>query len=368
MYKIPLSRPSITTAEAQAAYDTVISYQLAQGAKVEEFEQRISEYVGTKYAIAVSSGTDGLMMSLKACGIGQGDEVITTPYTFIATLFAIEQAGAKPVLVDIDRETYNIDVKNKPAFIDPKITKAIIPVDVFGSPVDTNYWLYGADKDREGEYRYYPRIIIDSCESLGSHIDRPFDACVYAFYPNKQITTGEGGMICTNNKDIADYCRAYRNQGRAPMDKWLQHSQKGGNYRMTDIQAAIGIEQMKRIDEIKQKRQLVALTYHEMLADLYISNTINWQEFTSPDINPFAFVIEVPNRDKVMQYLLDRGIECRAYFPCVHLQKSMKHLGYKIGDFPIAEEVSSKTLALPFFTDMTETEIEYVCEILKEVL
>jgi len=355
MYKIPLSRPSITTAEGQAAYDTVMSYQLAQGAKVEEFEQRIAEYVGTKYTIAVSSGTDGLFLCLKACGIGQGDEVITTPYTFIATLFAIEQAGARPVLVDIDGDTYNINLATMYRNTLDGI-KAYMPVDVFGNPYDTS-----------NNNTALP-IIIDSCESLGSRIDRPFDACVYAFYPNKQITTGEGGMICTNNKDIADYCRAYRNQGRAPGDKWLQHSQKGGNYRMTDIQAAIGVEQMRRIDEIKQKRQLVALTYHEMLSDLYISKIINWQEFTSHDINPFAFVIEVPNRDKVMQYLIDKGIECKPYFPCVHLQPAMAHLGYKSGDFPIAEEVSSRTLALPFYTDMTEEEVNYVCEKLQEAL
>ena len=355
MYKIPLSRPSITTAEAQAAYDTVIFYQLAQGARVEEFEQRIAEYVGTKYAIAVSSGTAGLFLCLEACGIGQGDEVITTPYTFIATLFAIEQAGAKPVLVDIDRETYNIDMSTFHRNTLNGI-KAIMPVDVFGNPYDTS-----------NNNTALP-IIIDSCESLGSRINRPFDACVYAFYPNKQITTGEGGMICTNNKDIADYCRAYHNQGRVPGDKWLQHSQEGFNFRMTDIQAAIGVEQMRRIDEIKQKRQLVALTYHEILADLYISGVINWQEFTSPDINPFAFVIEVPNRDKIMQYLIDKGIECKPYFPCVHLQPAMSHLKYKQGDFPISEEVSSRTLAIPFYTDMTEEEVETVCNTLKEAI
>lgn len=358
MYTIPLSRPSYlsyTDEVCEAVNKVIRSGFIAQGPVVEEFEHRIAEYVDTKYAIAVSSGTAGLFLCLKACGIGQGDEVITTPYTFIATLFAIEQAGAKPVLVDIDRHTYNINLAKMHRNTLDGI-KAYMPVDVFGVPKDTSNTNMSIP------------IIIDSCESLGSRIDRPFDACVYAFYPNKQITTGEGGMICTSSKDIADYCRAYRNQGRAPGDKWLQHSQEGGNYRMTDIQAAIGVEQMKRIDEIKQKRQLVALTYHEMLADLYISGIISWQEFTSPDINPFAFVIEVPNRDKVMQYLIDKSIECKPYFPCVHLQPAMAHLGYKAGDFPICETVSSRTLALPFYCDMAEEDVDIVCKTLKKAI
>lgn len=367
MYKIPLSRPSITPAEAQAAYDTVMSRQLAQGPKVAEFEQRMAEYVGTKYAVAVSSGTAGLYLCLKACGIGQGDEVITTPYTFVATVNSILWAGARPVFCDIDRDTYNMDTKNKPAFIDPKITKAIIPVDVFGSPIDTNYWLYGSDKDNKCEYRYCPKIILDSCESLGSRMARPFDSCVYAFYPNKQITTGEGGMVCTNNIAIAEYIRAARNQGRLPGDTWLISSIMGYNFRLTDVAAAIGIEQLKRIDEILDKRRHIALTYTKMLGDLYIFGKIGMQTI-SEETSPFVFAVEVPDRPRVMRYLAEHGIETRAYFPCVTDMPHIKALGYRTEDYPVAKEISEKTLALPFYADMTEGEVDYVCEALKNAL
>jgi len=335
------------------------SGNLAQGTKVQEFEERMAEYIGTKYAVAVSSGTSGLFLCLKACGIGPGDEVITTPFSFIASSNCIVHTGAKPVFVDIDRDTYNIDIIKAVSKVNIN-TRAFLPVDIFGNPVNTN---------KLSNVRAYPHIIIDSCESLGSKMNRPFDACVYAFYPNKQITTGEGGMICTNNKDIADYCKAARNQGRAPGDKWLESSMIGWNFRMTDIQAAIGIEQLKCIDEILEKRRYVALMYTLKLAILYLTGVIHGQSIPRDiEYSPFVFTIEVDNRDKVMQYLLDNGIECKPYFPCIHLQKPYKDMGYHEGMFPVAEEVSRRTLALPFYSDMTEQEVDTVCQTLKQLL
>jgi perosamine synthetase len=367
MYNIPLSRPSITTAEAQAAYDVVMSGQLAQGKKVAEFEERMAEYVGVKHCIAVSNGTAGLFLCLKACGIGERDEVITTPYTFIATTNSILWAGAKPAFVDIDRDTYNIDSTKVEQLIQSDLcysytAKAILPVDIFGVPCSTNELQYG---NGFGESCH---IILDSCESLGSKISRPFDCAVYAFYPNKVMTTGEGGMICTNNSDIADYCRAARNQGRIHGDTALQSSIMGYNFRLTDIQAAIGIEQLKRIDEILKKRAMVWYRYFHWLKH---NEFIRFQQFPPIDglmVSPFVFTIEVPNRDKVMQYLSDHGIENRAYFPMATDMPHIKALGYNSDDYPIAKEVSSRTMAIPFFADMTESEVDEVCRQLNNAL
>ena len=362
--KIPLSKPSITQAEINAVVNVMQSGNLAQGVKVQEFEEHMAEYIGTKYAVAVSSGTAGLFLCLKAIGVGPGDEVITTPFSFIASSNVIVHAGARPVFVDIDRDTYNINCKDIFYTLKYAKLKAIMPIDIFGNPVDTNI-IQNATHDRENHLS----IILDSCESLGSKMNRPFDACVYAFYPNKQITTGEGGMICTNNKDIADYCRAARNQGRAPGDAWLESSMVGWNFRMTDIQAAIGIVQMSRLDEIVYKRWRAYEQYLLKLPEK-LTRYPGWMKHRSKgDIfSPFVFTIEVDNRDKVMRYLLANGIECKPYFPCIHLQKPYKDMGYHEGMFPVAEEVSRRTLALPFYTDMTEREIDIVCHTLKKVL
>jgi perosamine synthetase len=372
MYRIPLSKPSYTAYAdevCEAVNKVIRSGFIAQGKVTEEFEQRIAEYTGCRYTVAVSSGTAGLFLCLKACGIGPGDEVITTPFSFIASSNVIVHAGAKPVFVDIDRDTYNMDVRYKPALIDPRKTKAILPVDVFGNPIDTNYWLYGADKDNEDNYRYYPGIIIDSCESFGTKMSRPFDAAVYAFYPNKQLTTGEGGVIVTNNQSIAEYCQAQRNQGRKKGDQWLESSYIGYNYRMTDMQASMGLVQLDHWDEILKKRLHVYEGYLKKLPEKIIqypklNNSNNSLEMFSP----FVFTVEVPNRDKVMQHMLSQGIECKPYFPAIHLQKPYRDMGYNEGMFPVAELVSSRTLALPFFTDMSESEVDFACSVLKDAI
>ncbi len=351
MYKIPLSRPSYLPyiEETCHAVDKVLrSGNIAMGEQVARFEQMIADYTGCKYAIAVSSGTAGLYMCLKALGIGPGDEVITSPYTFIATVFAIQQTGAKPVFCDVDRYTYNLSV---PALIRTKLSsnvKAIMPVDILGLPFYTE------------RTKGLP-IILDSCESLGNHPDRPFTAQVFGFYPNKIVGMGEGGAIATNDKSLADYCRAYRNQGRAPGDTWLDSSQEGFNYRMTDLQAAIGIIQLNHIDEIIYKRKQVVKRYYENR--IRLSQRIDTEKY-----NPFIFVIEVENRIKVMEYLKNKGIDTRAYFPSVHIMGCMKKYGYKKGDFPVSEEISSRTLSIPYYAGMLFEDIDYVCKCLKEIL
>jgi perosamine synthetase len=360
MYKIPLCKPSYMSFADKVEKEVckvIKSGYIAQGRKVEEFEHMMAEYANTEYAIAVSSGTAALYMCLKARNIGKGDNVITTPFTFMGTIFAITQTGATPVFVDIDRYTYNIigkSVREAYCLEDGNIS-AVMPVDVFGRACLT---------------RGYPEeifTILDSCESLGATMGRKFDAQVFAFYPNKQITTGEGGCICTNDEYLDRFCRSYRNQGRNVDDTWLNHSQEGFNFRMTDIQAAIGIEQLNRISTIWTKRYRVLQEYYKKLWLLAQNGLIRLHYFDVKD-SPFVFTVEVDNRDKIMEYMLDKGIECRPYFPCVHLQPAMKYLGYKKGDFPVAEEVSSRTLALPFWTDIRNSEIYTVCRTLENAI
>jgi len=348
MYRIPLSKPSYmayTDEVCEAVNKVIRSGHIAQGPIVEQFEQRIAEYTGCRYAIAVSSGTAGLFLCLKACGIGPGDEVITTPYTFIGTVFAIQQTGAKPLFCDVDRNTYNIDLSKLPTLWENK-HKAIMPVDILGLPVDIS------------NIANIP-IILDSCESLGNHPERPFTAQVFGMYPNKLLTTGEGGVICTNDKHLSDYCKAYRNQGRCPGDTWLDSSHEGFNYRTTDLQAAIGIIQLNNIDEIIKRRRKVIQHYNDN--GIYLSQRIDTDKY-----NPFVFVLECDFRDKVMHYMLDCNIEVKPYFPSVHLMKCMS--GYKPGDFPISEEISRRTLAIPYFADMSESEVDEVCRVLKQAL
>ena len=351
MYKIPLSKPSYLPYidEVLSATEKVLrSGFIAQGEQVEQFEQMISDYTGCKYAVAVSSGTAGLFLCLKAVGIGPGDEVITSPYSFIASSNVIVHTGATPLFVDIDRDTYNIDLSKLDLTLEKlKTIKAYIPVDCFGNPKDTS------------NYNLATPIIIDSCESFGSKLDRPFDAAVYAFYGNKQITTAEGGCIVTDNKRIAEYCRAVRNQGRAPGDQWLDSTLLGWNFRMSDIHAAIGLVQLKHLDDILERRKRVIEQYKEN--EIILSQRIDYKKF-----NPFVFVVEVNDRDSVMKFMLNKGIEVKPYFPTIHKQKCMNE--YNHLSFPVAEKVASKTLALPYYSSIANQDVNYVCKTLKEAI
>lgn len=351
--EIPIAKPSITKKEIDAVVKVMESNHIAQGERVAEFESMLAEYIGVKHVVAISSGTVALFLALKALGIKQGDLVATTPYSFVASTNCILHANAVPFFVDVDRETYNMDVKQLIRTAGGKDLKACLPVDIFGNPFNTN------------KIKGLP-IVLDSCESLGSKMDRPFDVSVYAFYPNKQITTGEGAVICTNNKKVADYCRALRNQGRAEGDTWLESSYCGWNFRMTDIQAAIGISQLQRIDEILEKREGIWLEYTRKFFQTGVIDNIKMQRWErNAKVAPFALIIEVENRDRVILYMKNKGIECRNYFPCIHTQLYMRKIGYKDGDFPIAEEIASKTMAIPFYFDLTDSEICYIVDNLK---
>ncbi|MBS4014493.1 MAG: DegT/DnrJ/EryC1/StrS family aminotransferase [Bacteroidetes bacterium] len=375
--KIFLSSPDITNLEKKAVLNVLKTRSLSLGPKLKEFEKKIAQYVGTKYAIAVNSGTSGLHLLIRALGIKKGDEIITTPFSFIASANCILYEEAKPIFVDIDPLTLNID-SNKIEKAITKKTKALLIVDIFGYPAD---W----DKIFEIAKKYNLKIIEDSCEAIGteyySKIKKKWIKCgsfgeagVFAFYPNKQITTGEGGVIITNNKKITDLCRSMSNQGREVKNgKWLEHIRLGYNYRMSDINAALGVSQLARIGQILKKRDQAAQTYNKNLSkinSIKIPYQAPWAK-----ISWFVYVVQLTSkytrkqRDQILKKLQQKGIQCSNYFQCIHLQSFYRKLfNYKQGNFPIAESVADRTIALPFHNNLKEKEIKYIVANLKKIL
>lgn len=367
--KVPLSRPDITEREVEAVLEVLRSPFLSTGPKVEAFEHAVAAYVGAKHGIAVNSGTSGLHLLVRAFGIGPQDEVITTPFSFVASSNVILYEHAKPVFVDVDSRTLNIDPTAVEAAITPR-TKAILGVDVFGQPAR---W----DEIRAVANRYGLRVIEDSCESLGAQYkgmrtgSSAFGhGAVFAFYPNKQITTGEGGLITTDDDEVARLCRSLRNQGRGDANVWLSHENLGYNYRLDEMSAALGLAQMDRIEEILVARDRVAQAYHRRLSGM--------EGVTVPYVEPnvrmswFVYVVHVDedvDRDKVMEYLLANGVGCRTYFSPIHLQPYYRRLlGHKEGDFPIAEDAGRRSIALPFHNNLSESEQDYVVEVLHQAI
>jgi len=366
---IPLSKPDITNKERKAVSEVLQTSCLSLGEKHIEFEKIMARFAGVKYAVAVNSGTSGLHLIIRALGIKDGDEVITSPFSFIASSNCILFERAKPVFVDIDEKTLNIDVKKIEEKITSK-TKAILAVDVFSQSADWDELKRIAKK--HGLY-----LIEDSAEALGSEYKGKKcggfgEAAIYAFYPNKQITTGEGGMVLTNNKKIYELCKSMANQGRRIENgKWLEHVMLGYNYRLDEMSCALGIEQMKRIKEILQKRAKVAELYNKKL------NLVDGLEI--PYIGPgnklswFVYVVKLAEgfagrRDAIIKKIAESGIQCSDYFHAIHLQPFYKNMfGYKKGDFPTAENVSSRTIALPFYSNLSEKEIDFVVSNLKKI-
>jgi perosamine synthetase len=366
---IPLSHPDITQREIDAVTEVLASGVLSLGPKVEEFETMCAKVAGRRHGIAVSSGTAGLHCAMLAAGVGAGDEVITTPFSFVASANAALFVGAKPVFVDIDPTTLNMDVEKVQAAITPK-TKAIMAVEAFGHPGGMIELEQIAQKNEL-------LLIEDGCEGFGGTVgERPIGsfgrAGVFSFFINKQITCGEGGMIVTDDDVFASACRAYRNQGREGM-AWLAHQRVGFNYRMSEITAALGVAQMQRLDDILGNRRRVAHAYmrclmtnrHFILPTLQDETHVSW----------FVFVVrlndlfEPGDRDDIMRELRGEGIGCYNYFPPIHLQPYMtQQFGFTAGQFPITEYVSARTLALPFFSTMSETQIEHVCAVLERVV
>jgi len=369
---IPLSSPDITDAERDAVLGVMQGNNLALGPKGREFEEQIAQYAGTKYAVAVNSGTSGLHLIIKALGISEGDEVITTPFSFVASANCILYEGSKPVFVDIDPQTLNIDPKKIEEAITEN-TKAILAVDVFGYPAEWKKILAIAQK-------HNLRVIEDSCEALGAEYYGKKcgsfgDAGVFAFYPNKQITTGEGGVLVTDNIEIADLCRSMSNQGReAKNGKWLEHIRLGYNYRMSDINASLGVAQLSRIDDILRRRAIAAARYKDLLKGLpeidlpFADNYYNKRSW-------FVYVITLSNkysrqdRDSIINAMAEKDIQCASYFQCIHLQPFYRReFCYREGLFPVAESISDRTIALPFFSNIKEDEIQRVAEQFKKTI
>ena len=383
MSEIPLSQPDIGPAEIQAVTDVLKSGRLSIGPRQDLFEQMLAEQCGRRHGIAVSSGTSGLHLVLAALGIGPGDEVITTPFSFIASANCILMVGATPVFVDICPQSLNIDPNQLEAAITAR-TKAIIAVEVFGN----------AKHMRQIEQiarNHEIPLVEDSCEGLGGtdgerKVGSFGRASVFGFYPNKQITTGEGGMIVTDDDRLAELARSMRNQGRAvpkrsnhvgtSMDagSWLSHERMGYNYRLSEIACALGIAQMQRLDAMLERRREVAGNYMRRLMD--------WDDLVLPTVDDqsqatmswFVFVVRLNNtygrteRDRIITGLRRHEVGASNYFPCIHLQPIYKQLGFKKGDFPIAESISERTIALPFYNGLDETHLDLVCHTLYVML
>jgi len=371
--QVPLSSPDIIEKDIEAVVGVMKTRFLSIGPKVVEFEKRMSEYAGVKYAVAVNSGTSALHLIVRGLGIGEGDVVITTPFSFIASSNCILFERAKPLFVDIEEDTLNLDADKFEEKLESLSSeelakvKALLVVDAFGQPAD---W----DRFRQIGKKYNLKLIEDSAEALGAEYKGKRagslgEVGVFAFYPNKQITTGEGGVLVTDNEELTRLARSMRSQGRGESEEWLDHERLGYNYRMDELSAALGCSQMERIEEILDKRAKVAGMYRGKLAEV--------EEVEVPYIAPyvgkmswFVYVIRLGrgiDRNGVIKYLNEEGVQCKPYFTPIHLQPFYRKMfGYKEGDFPITEDVSSRTIALPFFSNLKEEQVEYVVEKVKE--
>lgn len=369
--QIPLSSPDVSAAECQRVLDVLSGPTLSLGPMLPAFEAALAEAAGTRFAVAVNSGTSALHLCVKAAGLGEGDEVITSPFSFVASANCLLFEKVTPRFVDIDINTYNID----PALIGGQInasTRGILPVHVFGRPADMNS--INAIADRRGFV-----VIEDSCEAIGAKVDGRLvgglgQSGCFAFYPNKQITTGEGGALVTNDAEVARLAKSWRNQGRGEGGAWLQHERLGYNYRLSDINCALGLGQVSRLESILGMRENVARLYSERLAEVpevivpapaAADSTISW----------FVYVVRLQDefsredRDRILELLRQDGIGCNNYFAPIHLQDFYRsEFGYRRGDFPVTEHVADRTIALPFFNHLSADQVERVASSLARAI
>lgn len=366
--QIPMSSPEITPDDIKAVEAVLTTQYLSIGPRIEEFERLMAEYLGVRHAVGVSSGTAGLHLCVIAAGVGEGDEVITSPFSFVASANCILYERARPVFVDIAPETLNINPALIEAAITPR-TRAILPVDVFGQPAD-----YDALTEISQEFGL--TVIEDACEAIGAEYNGRKagalgDMAVFGFYPNKQMTTAEGGIIVTDRGEWDLLFRSLRNQGRDESGTWLNHVRLGYNYRLNEMSAALGVTQLARIDELLQKRESIAQMYNERLRDVD-GVSIPYRAPTTTRMSWFVYVIRLApeiNRDKVMARLHRQEIACRPYFTPIHLQPLyVERFGHRPGDFPTTEAVAQSTLALPFHSNLSEETIDLVCERLRQAI
>jgi perosamine synthetase len=392
--KIPMSSPDLTEAEIQAVNQILQTRYLSIGPKLTAFEQAFASFIGAQYAAGVNSGTSGLHLCVVAAGVEQGDLVITTPFSFIASANCILYERAIPIFVDVDPVTGNIDPASVAQAVDdlvcghqsanrwlpPKLRdgrrsmansrlKAILPIHAFGQPADM-------DPILDAAHQHDLAVIEDACEAIGAvykgrRVGTLGNAAVFAFYPNKQMTTGEGGIIVTDNEDWANLFRSLRNQGRDVFDAWLNHTRLGYNYRLDEMSAALGLVQIQRIEDLLKKRTQVAGWYNERLAGTELLERPQIVS-TTTGMSWFVFIVRIKspaNRKQVMHELSEVGIPSRPYFTPIHLQPFYQQtFGYQRGSFPVTEHLGDVSLALPFSGVMTEGQVDYVSEHVRRVL
>lgn len=386
--RIPLCKPDIGEGEIDSVIGCLRSGRLSLGPLLSAFEEKFARFVGTRYAIATSNGTAALHLCVKALEIGTGDDAITTSFSFVASTNCLLYENAQPAFADIDPRSLNIDPQEIRNVIRRNYTrdamtkrwihrhsrrtlKAILPVHIFGLPCDM-------EPIMEIAREFGLRVIEDACEALGAEyrerrVGTFGDAACFGFYPNKQLTTGEGGMIVTNDERAANLCRSLRNQGRSEDGGWLHHEHLGYNYRLSELQCALGLAQLDRVEELLISRERVSWLYADALADV--------PGIALPHHSPkirrswFAYVIQLlgpspaARRDNLMAGLQARGIDCRLYFPTIHRQPYFRSLGFgSAGNLPNSEAAAEQCLALPFFPSMPEDQVREVCFAVREIV
>ena len=368
--EIPLARPELGKREEQLVLEVLRSGRLSLGPMGERFERELAAWLGVEDVVAVSSGTTALHLGVRALGWGRGDEVLTSPFSFVASANCLLYEGARPVFCDVDPETLNLDPAAAEAAVGER-TVGILPVHIFGYPAAMPELEALAERHGLG-------ILEDACEALGAvdsegrRVGARGNLATFAFYANKQLTTAEGGAIVPFGPELAARLRSERNQGRAVDMGWLDHDRLGFNYRLSDVAAAIGVAQVEKLDRLLAERERVAALYEGSLAMLGVEG------LRAPGVGRgeerrswFVYPVRLPedvDRDAVITRLAERGVAAKAYMPCIHLFAHLRELGYEEGQFPVAEEASARSLALPFFPAMSEQQVERVCEALADSL
>jgi perosamine synthetase len=366
---IPAARPVIGDRERELVQEVLASGQLSLGPRLGEFERAFAAALGLEHTSAVSSGTAGLHLAVRGAGVRAGDEVVTTPFSFVASANCVVYEGARPVFCDIDPRTLNIDPAAAEAAVTERTT-GLLPVHIFGYPADMD----ALEQLARARGLW---LVEDACEALGARhgdgrrVGARGNPAVFAFYPNKQITTGEGGIVVSPTAKLKEQVDSERNQGRAPDLGWLDHDRLGFNYRLSEIACALGIAQLERLDDLLAGRARVARRYGEALA------AVEGLELPCPDSGGderswFVYVVQLPrdrDRDATIEALRARGIDSKPYLPAIHLMSYYRDAwGHREGEFPVCEDVAARSMALPFFPGLTDGQVERVAEELAAVL
>jgi perosamine synthetase len=365
--RINLSAPWIDERDEELVLEVLRSGRLSLGPTGPRFEQLLADAVGSRHCAAVSSGTAGLHLCMRLAGVGPGDEVITSPYSFVASANCAIYEGATPVFADIDPRTFNLDPAAVEALVTER-TKAVVAVDIFGYPCELDELRLICDRNGLA-------FVEDACEALGARykgdpIGSHGHPSVFAFYPNKQMTTGEGGAVTTGSADEHELLVSLRNQGRLETSSWLQHGRLGFNYRLDDLSAALGIGQLEKLDRILESRSAVAHRYSELLADVDVETPL--PDDAEHKRSWFVYVVKLPSgidRDGVIGRLGEEGVAAAPYLPSIHLQSYMRErYGFSEGLCPVSEDCSARTMAIPFHARLEREDQERVVEALRTAI